>query len=338
MATWAEIAAEIDSIPTPDKCDVVRRHKLTVLNQITNRNVVLYATDFLGPKARAVGSNELSINLTDKEGFVEVTKNLTGDQLDVVLHSPGGLAEAAESIVDLLRDKFTDIRFIVPNAAKSAATMLAMSGNFILMDERSELGPTDPQMIVNRDGQLVVAPAHDIKQQFTMAKKEIVSDPQNLAPWLPILRQYGPSLLSECDRSLTLSKRLVAKWLRQYMFHGDPRARTKSDRIARYLTSKAQFKSHTRKVGINDLASRGVKILDLRTDPVLQTAIWDLYLALGMTFSMTAAYKIFENHNGEALIRQVLVPQIPSQLSPQQVPAPQAASVRQRRRRARANP
>ena len=73
------------------------------------------------------------------------------------------------------------------------------------MDERSELGPTDPQMLVNRDGQRIVAPAHSIKDQFKLASKEITTDPQRLTPWLPILRQYGPSLLSECDGSLNLS-------------------------------------------------------------------------------------------------------------------------------------
>ncbi len=318
MATWSEISAEINSINTPDKCDIVRRRKLAGISKITNRNTVLYATDFLGTKALFLSSSDLSINLTDKEGFVEVTKNLSGEDLDVVLHSPGGIAEAAESVVDLLRNKFSNIRFIIPNAAKSAATMLAMSGDMILMDERSELGPTDPQMIVNRDGQRVIAPAHDIKEQFAMAKKQIINNSQNLTPWLPILRQYGPSLLAECDRAMSLSKKLVKKWLKDYMFNGDRNAVRKADRIARYLTSKAEFKSHARKIGIDDLVSRNVKILDLRTDPTLQEAIWDLYLALQFTFSMTGAFKIFENNNSEALIRQVqIIQQLPSLGQPQ---------------------
>lgn len=333
MASWSEIAAEIDSISTPNKCDIVRRRKLTALHNITQRDLILYATDFLGPKARFVG-NGTSIDLTDKDGFVDVTKNLSGPDLDVILHSPGGFAEAAESIVDLLRAKFTNIRFIIPNAAKSAATMLAMSGNKIIMDERSELGPTDPQMLVNRDGQTVVAPAHDIKQQFEMAKKEIISNPQNMSPWLPIVRQYGPSLLAECNRSLSLSKTLVTKWLKRYMFYGDRRAGAKAARIAGYLTSKVQFKSHARKVGIDDLVSKGAIILDMRTDPALQTAVWDVYQALQFTFAMTGAYKVFENHNGEALIRQIIVqpslPVTPSTASPSPNPI-SPASPRKRR-------
>ncbi len=300
--TWSNIAQEIANEGTPDRCDLVRRRKLSALQTLTGRNTIIYATDFLGDKARLVG---VSIDLTDKEGFIEVTKNLTGNQLDVVLHSPGGTAEAAESIVDIIRAKFSDVRFIIPNAAKSAATMLAMSGNLLLMDERSELGPTDPQMIVNRDGQIVVAPAHAIKEQFQLASKEITNDPQKLTPWLPILRQYGPSLLSECDRSLNLSNKLVSKWLKKYMFSGDPRATAKASRIAKYLTSKAQFQSHARRISIDDLQSKRVKVLDLRTDTMLQNTVWELYIAISLTFGMTGAYKIFENHNGDAIIRQL---------------------------------
>jgi hypothetical protein len=291
----------MDAVGTPDRCDVVRRRKLSALHSLTGRNTIIYATDFMGDKARLAN---VSIDLTDKEGFIEVTKNLTGDQLDVVLQSPGG-QEAAESIVTILRAKFSNIRFIIPNVAKSAATMLAMSGNLLVMDERSELGPTDPQMLVNRDGQRIVAPAHAIKDQFKLASKEIATDPQRLTPWLPILRQYGPSLLSECDRSLNLSNKLVAAWLKKYMFSGVPRAAAKATRVAKYLTSKVQFQSHARRIGIDDLQSRGVRILDLRTNSTLQNAVWELNIVINLTFAMTAAYKIFENNKNEALIRQL---------------------------------
>ena len=75
--TWEAIAQELNAIPTSDRCDIVRRSKLSALKAITNRNTIIYATDFLGDKARLVN---VSIDLTDKEGFIEVTKNLTGDQ------------------------------------------------------------------------------------------------------------------------------------------------------------------------------------------------------------------------------------------------------------------
>jgi ClpP class serine protease len=50
---------------------------------------------------------------------------LKGKDLDLIVHSPGGSPEATEAIVTYLRSKFNDIRVIVPQAAMSAATMLA---------------------------------------------------------------------------------------------------------------------------------------------------------------------------------------------------------------------
>jgi hypothetical protein len=45
--------------------------------------------------------------------------------------------------------------------------------------------------------------------------------------------------------------------------------------------------------------------LDLRTDPLLQNAVWELHTSINLTFEMTGAFKIFENHNNEALIRSL---------------------------------
>jgi hypothetical protein len=50
--------------------------------------------------------------------------------------------------------------------------------------------------------------------------------------------------------------------------------------LARYLTSKVQFQSHARRIGIEDLLKRDVRILDTRTDPALREAIWSLHLAI----------------------------------------------------------
>lgn len=311
MADWAEISAEMQAIQTRDRCDIVRRAKLRTLQQLTGRNTILYATDFLNPiKVRASGG-AVGLDLTDKEGFIEVTNDLNGNDLDVVVHSPGGIAEAAESVVNILRAKFTNIRFIVPNIAKSAATMLVMSGNQLVIDERSELGPTDPQMQVNRDGNIVISPAHAVKEQFKLAQSEISKDPQKLSAWLPILRLYGPSLLTECDTSLSLSKDLVTQWLKKYMLAGKRDPGKKAARIANYLKSRKHL-THGRRIGIDELSTKGLVILDMRTDIPLRTAVWDLYLSISLTFAATGAYKIFENHSGKALIRQLIVePQVP---------------------------
>src|SRR5207302_1902999 len=112
--------------------------------------LLVYAVDFYNQQKIAACLGEVNLDFRDKTGFEECTHNIPGPNIDVLLHSPGGLAEAAESIVKLLRSKYTDVRFIIPSMAKSAATMLALSGNTLVMDEVSELGPTDPQFAMQK--------------------------------------------------------------------------------------------------------------------------------------------------------------------------------------------
>jgi hypothetical protein len=108
----------------------------------TGRWLIVYAANF----RRSSPTAPNSIEERDLIGFSDLIDGATTNKLDVLVHSPGGSAEVTEQIVDLLRSKFDDIRFIVPHMAMSAATMLCLSGNAILMDERSALGPIDPQI------------------------------------------------------------------------------------------------------------------------------------------------------------------------------------------------
>ncbi|HWS85270.1 MAG TPA: hypothetical protein VN207_13530 [Ktedonobacteraceae bacterium] len=293
------------ALNSPDQFDIVRRNKLKAVQEITGRPLVIYAVDFVGshPIKAQLTDSLISISLADKDSFDEVTRSLQkGSKIDILLHSPGGLAEATESIVALLRERFSHIRFIIPNVAKSAATMLAMSGEQLLMDDRSELGPTDPQMIFRQDGRLIVAPAQAIKDQFKTAQDEINNDPKKLPSWVPILGWYGPALLTQCDNHLALAAELVSKWLKQYMFAGNPEGEEKAEKLAEYLANHNKFRSHSRRVGMADLQTYGANILDMRTEPELHDAVRDLYTAITLTFSHTGAYKIVENSDGEALI------------------------------------
>jgi hypothetical protein len=269
-----------------------------------------------------VGAEEVQINLRDKTAFLETTSQIPTGPLDVMLHSPGGSPTATESIVTLLRNKFAPIRFIVPDVAKSAATMLAMSGNEVLMVPSAELGPIDPQMLITREGRTLSAPAQAILDQFDLASNEILNDQRRLAVWLPILRDLGPSLRQECLNAIALSKTLVKDWLQKYMLVGDPQAAQKADAVVNYLGNHNNFLSHARRVGIQDLLNLGIgfKVVDLSAPTAtvgLLAAVMDAYWAVDVTFGLTGAYKIVEHHAGQAYIQQlqqvqIVIPQQPS--------------------------
>lgn len=66
--------------------------------------------------------------------------------IDVWLDSPGGDAHAAFKLALMLHDAADSVRVVVPDFAKSAATLLALAGKPIYMAPAAEFGPLDAQM------------------------------------------------------------------------------------------------------------------------------------------------------------------------------------------------
>lgn len=303
MTSWQDIQREIIQAKSPDKpggdFDGVRRGKYKLVSDLTKRPLLVYATAFHNPIKLQTATPFFSIDLSDKDGFYEITRNIKSSEVDVFLHSPGGSAEVTESIVKILRSKFKKVRFIITGAAKSAATMLALSGNSILMDRSAELGPIDPQVRVR--GRF--SPAGSIIKQFDRATKKLRNDPLHLPVWIPILQEFAPALLVECENFLKLSRRLVTEWLTEYMFGGERNAKEKARKIASFLANEKNTLSHARRVDADRLQKLGVKIeLVEEQDDKLQDAIRQLHLAIMATLDGTSAVKIFENSDGAALL------------------------------------
>lgn len=316
MNSWNDVRLEIERTQPPpggSSYDVVRRQKMREVADLTGRPLIVYAANFLNN-----ASPDTSIDRNDKEGFREVVRDLDATEIDVLLHSPGGQAEAAEAIVKLLRSKKRHIRFIIPNLALSAATMLAMAGDEILMETDAELGPIDPQFIIPKaDGTVTVAPAQAIIDQFDAIEKKLSKNPQLLPPWIPILQMYAPSLYQQARNALDLAKALVKEWLASYMFADMPKKKRGqlAAGVARYLSDHNKFKSHGRGLCPGDFqkipALSAVKVYDLASMPDLHSRVQSLYHAISLTFTGTSAIKIFENTKGKALIRlrtQIMMP------------------------------
>ena len=72
---------------------------------------------------------------------------IDGEQdISLVLNSPGGSIEVAFWIAKAIRGKCRRLDVIVPDSAKSAATLIALAADSVLLGRLGELGPLDPQM------------------------------------------------------------------------------------------------------------------------------------------------------------------------------------------------
>lgn len=299
MPNWHQMTQEVNAEiqrSGPVGCYMVRQKYLTQLFQKTKRNTIVYASNWSWSGVRASAT---AIDVEDIYGMMTVMSGLSGDDLDLILHTPGGSIAAAEAVMNYLRLKFKNIRVIIPHAAMSAGTVLACGADSLLLGKHSFIGPTDPQVpVIHQTGVKFMA-AQSILDDFEMAKRDCASSPAVVQVWTPILDQYYMGLMTECRNAIKLSRDLVQMWLEQYMFAGDQNAHQHSNDIADWLSDHDHFHSHVRFISRSDAASRGLKIENLEADQDLQDLVLSVFHSILIQFAHLPDFsKIMENHLG----------------------------------------
>jgi len=99
-----------------------------------------------------VGEIRASIGVNEEfaiEAIVDDLEALTHppQKLMVLLHTPGGGLHSSFKVARALRRAFTQIEIFVPHTAASGGTLIALTGNKIIMGPMSQLSPVDPQVI-----------------------------------------------------------------------------------------------------------------------------------------------------------------------------------------------
>ncbi len=303
MPSWGKILAEINNLirqKDSKAFDTVRNKYIKALSNKTGRNTIIYASRWTSGD---VPPQFVSITDEDIQGFMEATYGLKGSELDLILHTGGGSAEATDGIVSYLRQKFSDIRVIIPQAAMSAGTMLACSGDKIIMGKQSSIGPIDPQFIIQTSIGVQSLPAQAILDQFEMAKEECKNDPSSLKAWIPMLSQYGPALLVKCKNQIKFGKQIVQSWLESYMFKEKDKGI--AEKIANYLSDHDHFKTHSKHLNINDAKSLGLIVDSLEEDNDFQDKVLSAFHATMHTLSGTNTVKVISNQNGNCFLKQV---------------------------------
>lgn len=338
MPGWGDILAEIQESalkrgPDGPDLDGIRLKYIRKLNDLTGRPVIVYASGWLS--SSGVDNIDFTVRSSDVIGFMESCHHVRERELDLIIHSPGGSGTAAEQIMNYLRTQFDHIRAFVPLQAKSAATMMALGSDEIVLGAHSELGPIDPQIPVPTPGGHRFAPAHAILRDFRRAKQEIGDDVTALPVWTPILHAYAGGLLTFCEQQIELSQDVVAGWLQRYMLAHPESGIAEAERESRALgiaewfgsdKSYDRFREHARPIRIDDLQAPelgGLRITRLEDDNNIQDTVLSISHSLDFTFGGPAS-KIIENHLGKRYVKiqqQLIIQGGPQPIPP--VPEPQ---------------
>lgn len=290
------------------------QERKTLLKKIASircgHDILVYAVDI---NKRA----PVSMDNSDIIPFTDLLSDLKGNEnIDIILHTPGGLAEVVQKLVSAIRAKYKNVSVIVPGMAMSAGTIFSMSANEILMGKTSSLGPIDAQMVYGGkqySAEAFLSGLEKIKQEVQLTGK--------LNPvYIPILQNITPGELQEYENAQELSKALVTDWLVKYKFSDwkvdDKKKSERAEEIAKELGNHSKWLTHSRPLGIEDLRKLKLKITDYTENPELEDAITRYFVLLSMTFDKSGIYKLYENT--ERQIARFVNPPIPN--SP--VPSP----------------
>lgn len=299
-----------------------RKKYLQEISSLRNGNDILtYAADLNQNDPR------ISIIYEDILAIKDQLDNLSGIALDVVLETPGGLGEIAEDIVKMFRNKYKQVNFIIPGCAKSAGTIMAMSGDEILMEPCSALGPIDAQLRW-RDKTIS---ADAFLKGFESIKNEIEEKGILNKAYVPILSNISPGELEHAENALNFAQKLVSEWLINYKFKNwtthsstgkqvtDKDKKSRALNIAKALSNQKLWKTHGRSIKIDDLEKLRLLITNYSKDEKLYNAISKYYTALRISMDTTNIYKIIETPISQ--IYRFKIPPTERRLPPTNQPA-----------------
>jgi hypothetical protein len=215
------------------------------------------------------------------------------DELDLMLNSAGGSGEMAEKLIEMCRVHCSGrFRVIVPNFAKSAATIVALGADTIVMGYLSELGPIDPQYPISVGGSEQLVSAQSFLRAYELAQTSVanaIKIGESPAGFLQSLSAstMEPAFLEHCRRGIEFSRDIAQKFLPEYQlqakFAGQKITSSelahRAEQAAENLLSKNIRFSHGRLIGAKearDDVGLNVELLD-PTDPTWE-GYWELYV------------------------------------------------------------
>jgi hypothetical protein len=205
------------------------------------------------------------------------------NRLDLVLYSRGGDSDVPWSIVSMFREYSEKGSFsvLIPYRAHSAATVMCLGADEIVMTKKAELGPIDITIVTGpynpTEGnslQRLPVSVEDVMGYFTFLEKiQCSRQEENMRAFEQLTARIHPLVIGHVNRLLEQTK-LVAK--RLLGTRAKPFPDEKNEGVVKRLSSEIYSHGHTinRTEAIQQLEmSQVVKAEDIAIDEEL----WGLY-------------------------------------------------------------
>jgi hypothetical protein len=189
------------------------------LEALRESKLLVYVTSDRQNAETNIGSDVLASFANHLDTLGDVNK------ITLFLYSLGGSTLAAWSIVNLIRSFCKDFEVIVPFRAQSAATLISLGSDRIVMTKQGTLGPIDPStngfmnpvVVHNGQQQRVPVSVEDVNGYLEMAKKDLeIVGPNLLHVFSKLSDAIHPLSLGGVYKAKAQIKMLAEKLLRYH--------------------------------------------------------------------------------------------------------------------------
>ena len=209
--------------------------------------------------------------------------------VDLFIHSNGGSGTVPWRLVSLIREYTKNFAVLVPHRAFSAATLIALGADEIVMHRMGCLGPIDPSVANQFNPPNLQNPAlpipisvEDVTAYFRLVKEEVGINHQDelVQALVALTEKIHPLALGNVQRSHNQSRLMARKLLRNHM---EAKQEHEIDTIIENLKSNLFFHGHP----INRKEAKEDLNLKVESAPrELEAAMWRLYSEYNSTLKL----------------------------------------------------
>ena len=203
------------------------------------------------------------------------------ENIDLFIYSAGGDGAVPWKIIPMLREFCNNLCVLIPFRAYSAATLIALGADKIIMGKKAELGPVDPSISsvfhpeneFRKNTPLAIG-VEDVTAFVNFVKEKVqITDQTALGSAINLLiEKVGPLALGNLTRFYFHNRMLIEKLLKT---HQQKVSQDTIKHITDFLTEKAYFHGHS----INRQEAKSDFKLDVDfPDENIETLMWSLYL------------------------------------------------------------
>lgn len=193
------------------------------------------------------------------------------EDLHLIISSPGGDGEAAVRLVRSMQHRCRELTVIIPNQAKSAATLLALGAHRILMAPFSDLGPVDAQIWTGQG----FTSAKDLIAAVDDAAANVLDAPGSYPFYVSFLGDITAIMAQEARSAFGRSHALLTEALRSNPDRSSPSIASLVANLRGPLIDQSQ--SHAALFSADDALKAGLPIEQAEMGGSQWAMVWQLW-------------------------------------------------------------